>query len=255
MASEEKLEVRDDDDDLEETVENVVVHIQSETDEEVEEEVCGEVQPVDVPEDDVKTGDTQMDAGNESGGNGSEKFVDTSRVKNEADETSIRSLETKDVSKLKKFQFDNVMDIPSIDSPVSPPSSTGSDDEPGHRTVYSGVTFIGTATVNAPCSEVELNRVMNTMKKQGGEAIEVHLSIPLSHTGSITLFDAETNFPLSVHRIRHVLFCARGKDEGMKEYLSFTTGYRNAEIFHCHVFRCVEEESVSDSLLKICIFC
>ena len=148
--------------------------------------------------------------------------------------------------RIKPIQFKDVAELETdIESIVSSPSLYSPDDDSQQCTVYSGITFVGSSTVDAPCSEIELNRVMGILKKQGGEAISVHLSIPSSPKGSIKLFDAENNQQLSVYRIRHVLFCARGKEEGLRDCLSFTTGYKNADVFHCHVFRCNEEDTVS----------
>lgn len=232
MASEEeKLENQDAEEELEEGDGDVAG-----SDKEADGE-CPTVQPEGSSSENRNT-DPQQETGNEGG---KDETGATSLTVNEGANAS----QTDGKVRVKSIQLKDIADIPGIDSPVGDPSALGGDEEAEQRTVYSGVTYLGSSTVDAPCSEMELNRVMGVLKKQAGEAIDIQLSIPSSPKGGIRLFDAESSQTLAVHRIRHVLFCARGKGDGLKDCLSFTTGYRNSHIFHCHVFRCGEEDAVS----------
>jgi hypothetical protein len=199
------------------------------------------------PDDSQSTGSTLKETGGESYTKSSTS--DTVEENEETLDETVRKSSQK--LKIKPIQLKDVAELETDVESISTPSLYSPDDNSEQCTVYSGVTFVGSSAVDAPCSEIEMNRVMGILKKQGGEAIDVHLSIPSSPKGCIKLFDAENNQQLSVYRIRHVLFCARGKEEGLKDCLSFTTGYKNADVFHCHVFRCGDEDACAQVLRSI----
>lgn len=54
----------------------------------------------------------------------------------------------------------------------------------GECTVFTGVTYLGSAAVNAPRSETEINRNMAIFNDQSQMAIPVTLSVP-SHSEGI----------------------------------------------------------------------
>ena len=52
-------------------------------------------------------------------------------------------------------------------------------------TIFHGVTYLGSATVNAPRSEVEINRNMAVLNEQSMMAIPVTLSVPHNAEGIV----------------------------------------------------------------------
>ncbi len=66
---------------------------------------------------------------------------------------------------------------------VGPPLSP-MDDEEG-TLVYTGVMYLGSATVNAPRSETEISRNMAVLNEQTQEVIPVKLSVPATSEGIV----------------------------------------------------------------------
>ena len=64
-------------------------------------------------------------------------------------------------------------------SPVSPMTPDG------QVTLFPGITYLGSATVNAPRSEVEINRNMAILNDQSQMAIPVVLSVPPTSEGTV----------------------------------------------------------------------
>uniref|UniRef100_A0AAY4BIQ1 Rab GTPase-activating protein 1 n=1 Tax=Denticeps clupeoides TaxID=299321 RepID=A0AAY4BIQ1_9TELE len=84
--------------------------------------------------------------------------------------------------------------------------------------VFSKLTYLGCASVNAPRSEVEALRMM-----------------------SILTCSEIANYP-----IYKILFCVRGHDGTPEsDCFAFTESHYNSEIFRIHVFRCEIQEAVS----------
>ena len=75
--------------------------------------------------------------------------------------------------------------------------------------LFYGVTYLGCATVNAPKSEPEINRIMSTLNEQGKMAIEVTMSVPQSIEEKIVLFEMEQT-KIAEYKMSHVLFVVRG---------------------------------------------
>ena len=63
--------------------------------------------------------------------------------------------------------------------------SNDSDTQGDHAIVFTGVTYLGSATVNAPRSEVEINRNMKILNEQSQMAIPVVLSVPNHSEGTV----------------------------------------------------------------------
>ena len=51
--------------------------------------------------------------------------------------------------------------------------------------VFSGVTYLGSASVNAPRSETEINRNMAVINDQSQMAIDVALHVPMTSEGTV----------------------------------------------------------------------
>ena len=51
--------------------------------------------------------------------------------------------------------------------------------------VFNGVTYLGSASVNAPRSEVEINRNMTVINEQSQMAIDVALHVPMTSEGTV----------------------------------------------------------------------
>ncbi|XP_068104258.1 rab GTPase-activating protein 1 isoform X1 [Hyperolius riggenbachi] len=112
--------------------------------------------------------------------------------------------------------------------------------------VFSKLTYLGCASVNAPRSEVEALRMISILRGQCQNSIDVTLSVPSVSEGTVRLLDPETNVEIANYPIYKILFCVRGHDGTPEsDCFAFTESHFNAELFRIHVFRCEIQEAVS----------
>uniref|UniRef100_A0A8C4QH45 Rab GTPase-activating protein 1 n=1 Tax=Eptatretus burgeri TaxID=7764 RepID=A0A8C4QH45_EPTBU len=139
-------------------------------------------------------------------------------------------------------------------SSEQPPSCPWGQTLPGNSTAgkeeesvqFNKLTYLGSASVNAPRSEAEALRMMAILREQCQVPIEVMLCVPNMAEGTVRLLDPHTSMEISSYPIYKILFCARGH-EGTEENdcFAFTESHYCAEIFRIHVFRCEIREAVS----------
>ncbi|XP_030063191.1 rab GTPase-activating protein 1 isoform X3 [Microcaecilia unicolor] len=112
--------------------------------------------------------------------------------------------------------------------------------------VFSKLTYLGCASVNAPRSEVEALRMMSILRSQCQISLDVTLSVPNVSEGTVRLLDPQTNSEIARYPIYKILFCVRGHDGTPEsDCFAFTESHYNAELFRIHVFRCEIQEAVS----------
>ncbi|XP_066569189.1 rab GTPase-activating protein 1 isoform X2 [Amia ocellicauda] len=112
--------------------------------------------------------------------------------------------------------------------------------------VFSKLTYLGCASVNAPRSEVEALRMISILRGQCQVPLDVTLSVPNVSEGTVRLLDPQTNTEIANYPIYKILFCVRGHDGTQEsDCFAFTESHYNAEIFRIHVFRCEIQEAVS----------
>uniref|UniRef100_A0A8C7ZBA0 Rab GTPase-activating protein 1 n=1 Tax=Oryzias sinensis TaxID=183150 RepID=A0A8C7ZBA0_9TELE len=127
-------------------------------------------------------------------------------------------------------------------SPVLPCSPIPDEDS----VVFSQLTYLGCASVNAPRSEVEALRMMSILRGQCQVPLDVTLSVPGVSEGTVRLLDPHNNTEIANYPIYKILFCVRGHDGTPEsDCFAFTESHYNAEIFRIHVFRCQIREAVS----------
>ncbi|XP_053196177.1 rab GTPase-activating protein 1 isoform X3 [Scomber japonicus] len=128
-------------------------------------------------------------------------------------------------------------------------SSDGSPSSPipdEDSVVFSQLTYLGCASVNAPRSEVEALRMMSILRGQCQVPLDVTLSVPGVSEGTVRLLDPNSSTEISNYPIYKILFCVRGHDGTPEsDCFAFTESHYNAEIFRIHVFRCQIQEAVS----------
>ncbi|GJQ88093.1 hypothetical protein Trydic_g13105 [Trypoxylus dichotomus] len=117
-------------------------------------------------------------------------------------------------------------------------------------TIFSGVTYLGAASINAPKSETEIQRNMAFLNEQTtDQGIKVSVSVPCSSQGLVVLYDAATHSVIARYEIHRILFYARGiMDSKEASCFAFTWSHGDTQesaIFQCHVFRCDISEAVS----------
>ncbi|KAG7223913.1 hypothetical protein INR49_015169 [Caranx melampygus] len=124
-------------------------------------------------------------------------------------------------------------------SPISPIPDEDS-------VVFSQLTYLGCASVNAPRSEVEALRMMSILRGQCQLPLDVTLSVPGVSEGTVRLLDPHNSTEIANYPIYKILFCVRGHDGTPEsDCFAFTESHYNAEIFRIHVFRCQIQEAVS----------
>ena len=118
-------------------------------------------------------------------------------------------------------------------------------------TSFSSITYLGSSTVNAPVSEVELKRTMAILKEQSRVAVDVILSIGSTFNADVKLIDPKNKTVIATYQLQKILFCGRGDVDGHEnDCFAFNTSHGTADIFHCHVFRCMGEDAVSFTLIN-----
>uniref|UniRef100_G3W2P6 RAB GTPase activating protein 1 n=1 Tax=Sarcophilus harrisii TaxID=9305 RepID=G3W2P6_SARHA len=129
------------------------------------------------------------------------------------------------------------------DSEESSPFTPVADED---SVVFSKLTYLGCASVNAPRSEVEALRMMSILRGQCQISLNVTLSVPNVSEGTVRLLDPQTNTEIANYPIYKILFCVRGHDGTPEsDCFAFTESHYNAELFRIHVFRCEIQEAVS----------
>ncbi|XP_034784894.1 rab GTPase-activating protein 1 isoform X5 [Pan paniscus] len=129
------------------------------------------------------------------------------------------------------------------DSEASSPFTPVADED---SVVFSKLTYLGCASVNAPRSEVEALRMMSILRSQCQISLDVTLSVPNVSEGIVRLLDPQTNTEIANYPIYKILFCVRGHDGTPEsDCFAFTESHYNAELFRIHVFRCEIQEAVS----------
>ncbi|KAM7393025.1 hypothetical protein PAMA_007916 [Pampus argenteus] len=129
---------------------------------------------------------------------------------------------------------------------------SSSDNSPGSpipdedSVVFSQLTYLGCASVNAPRSEVEALRMMSILRGQCQLPLDVTLSVPGVSEGTVRLLDPHSSTEIANYPIYKIMFCVRGHDGTPEsDCFAFTESHYNAEIFRIHVFRCQIQEAVS----------
>ncbi|UJR10785.1 hypothetical protein I4U23_014972 [Adineta vaga] len=134
--------------------------------------------------------------------------------------------------------------------------------------LFHGVTYLGSASINAPRSEEELNRNMAILNEQSKMAIEVTLCVPDNATGVVRLLDPQTELEIISYRISQILFCSRGPtNTPLACCWAFTTsrvltstnssmpvdenGKPQQEVlYQCQIFRCDMQDAIYKILLS-----
>ncbi|CAF4268820.1 unnamed protein product, partial [Rotaria sp. Silwood2] len=138
--------------------------------------------------------------------------------------------------------------------------------------LFHGVTYLGSASINAPRSEEELNRNMAILNEQSQMSIAVTLCVPDNANGVVRLLDPQTELEIISYRVSQILFCARGPPNTLlARCWAFTTSrlstLTNAQcqqnsnndevarpqqelLYQCQVFRCDNQEAIYKILIS-----
>lgn len=137
--------------------------------------------------------------------------------------------------------------LPSSPLPPGVDSPTPLNDQPLMSILFSGITYLGSSSVDAPVSEIEANRKMFILKQQAAtsDPIPVVLSIPLANDGMVCMQDPDTDQLLAAFPIKYILFCARGSQDNLSDCFSLNVRHKRSGVYHCHVFKCEIVEAVS----------
>ncbi|XP_013421273.2 rab GTPase-activating protein 1-like, partial [Lingula anatina] len=122
----------------------------------------------------------------------------------------------------------------------------------GQYTFFSNVTYLGSASINAPRSEAEINRNMEILNEHSQLSIPITLAVPSNSEGLVRLLEPSTNSEIATFKVHRILFCARGAVEtNERKCFAFTCSHgdsADAVLFQCHVFRCEIQDAVGKIL-------
>lgn len=113
-------------------------------------------------------------------------------------------------------------------------------------TIFSGVTYLGAANINAPKSEIDIYRIMNELNSNSESVgLKISVSIPNCSDGLVVLHDAETNSVIATYEIQSIILYFRGPVETPENGCFAFTWLHGDSLFQCHVFRCHIPEAVN----------
>ena len=107
------------------------------------------------------------------------------------------------------------------------------------------VSYLGHSAVDAPKSENEASRKMETMKKQVVDPMQIEIVIPVMNEGCVVLLDPRDRLPLVKFPIKYILFCARGRTEDTMDCLCINVRAQVTTDYHCYVFKAPTADIVS----------
>uniref|UniRef100_A0ABD2VXZ4 Rab-GAP TBC domain-containing protein n=1 Tax=Trichogramma kaykai TaxID=54128 RepID=A0ABD2VXZ4_9HYME len=121
-------------------------------------------------------------------------------------------------------------------------------DEQQEYTKFDAITYFGAAGIDAPKSEIEIQRNMRLLTEQNTIAIKVSLSVPSCSSGSVIMYEAATQKPINSYEVHRIVFYARGESNGpCASCFAFTWTHGDSQdtaIFQCLIFRCDIPEAV-----------
>ncbi|KAH8301216.1 hypothetical protein KR018_007955 [Drosophila ironensis] len=113
-------------------------------------------------------------------------------------------------------------------------------------TIFSGVTYLGAANINAPKSEADVYRIMSELNS-GSKSVglKITVSIPNCSDGLVVLHDAESNTIIATYEISSIILYYRGPVDTLENGCFAFTWLHGDALFQCHVFRCHIPEAVN----------
>ncbi|XP_068141975.1 rab GTPase-activating protein 1-like [Drosophila tropicalis] len=114
-------------------------------------------------------------------------------------------------------------------------------------TIFSGVTYLGAANINAPKSETEVYRIMSELNSGSQQVVglKITVSIPNCSDGLVVLHDAESNTIIATYEISSIILYYRGPVATVENGCFAFTWLHGDALFQCHVFRCHIPEAVN----------
>lgn len=113
-------------------------------------------------------------------------------------------------------------------------------------TIFSGVTYLGAANINAPKSETDVYRIMSELNSgTSADGLKISISIPNCSDGLVVLHDAETNSKIQAYEVQSIILYFRGPIETVEHGCFAFTWLHGESLFQCHVFRCHIPEAVN----------
>ena len=112
--------------------------------------------------------------------------------------------------------------------------------------LFHAITYLGSSTVNAPVSEIELRRTISILRDHTEVSIGVILAVGLTPHSDVRLIDPESRTDIASYKISSICFWGKGdSDNREKDCFAFNISHgKDDPTFHCHVFQCSEEDAV-----------
>ncbi|XP_065362492.1 rab GTPase-activating protein 1-like isoform X3 [Calliphora vicina] len=113
-------------------------------------------------------------------------------------------------------------------------------------TIFSGVTYLGAANINAPKSELDVYRIMSELNNgTASNGLKISISIPNCSDGLVVLHDADSNTIIATYEIQSIILYFRGPIETVEHGCFAFTWLHGDSLFQCHIFRCHIPEAVN----------
>ena len=114
--------------------------------------------------------------------------------------------------------------------------------------LFHNITYLGSSTIYAPVSDLELRRAISVLCDNTEVSIDIILAISLSPCGCIRLIEPSSRNDIATYNINSICYWGKGDHENReKDCLAFNISHGKEDpTFHCHVFKCGEEDNVSN---------
>ncbi len=111
--------------------------------------------------------------------------------------------------------------------------------------LFHDITYLGSAGVNAPVSEIELKRTIAIMRDHAAVSFDIVLAIGLCANSTIRLIDPVSRADIATYDAEKIIFWGKAdEDSKEKDCVAFNVSHGDEALYHCHVFKCPEEDTV-----------
>lgn len=165
-------------------------------------------------------------------------------VNNENSHNEDKEVAPESSAEIIENKSDEIKETPAQDEEISTDSCSFIDEK--NATLFHEITYLGSTSVNAPVSDIELKRTMAILKQQSTVAMDIVLSVSALFDGVVKFFDPKNQTVIATYHMQKILFCGRGDENGTEEdCFAFNICHGSSDVFHCHVFRCLGNANVS----------